>query len=61
VVMRRRGLLADNASARTADRALSAVMTATDPTRIERGQSIEVPKTELRKTVGSLPGDAHRA
>ncbi len=29
-------------------------------TRIERGQPIKVPKTELRRTVGSLSGDTHR-
>ena len=61
VVMRRGGLLADNASARPADRVLSAVTTATDPTRFERGQPVEVPETELRRTVGSLPGDAYSA
>ena len=30
-------------------------------TRIERGHPVEVPETELRRTVGSLPVDAHRA
>jgi hypothetical protein len=32
-----------------------------DDDRIERGHPVEVPETELRRTVGSLPGDAHRA
>ena len=43
------------------DTAISAGQIVMSATRIERGHPVQVPKTELQRTVGSLPGNSHRA